>query len=66
MKLRGLLKGKPSPLETMMEERKRGEKIMRRYVLDSSALMIFFTDRVGAIKVEDFIRDAVVKKVGCG
>jgi AbrB family looped-hinge helix DNA binding protein len=27
MKLRGLLKGQPSPLETMMEERKREKKI---------------------------------------
>jgi bifunctional DNA-binding transcriptional regulator/antitoxin component of YhaV-PrlF toxin-antitoxin module len=27
MNLRGLLKGKPSPLETMMEERKRERKI---------------------------------------
>jgi AbrB family looped-hinge helix DNA binding protein len=26
MKLRGLLKGKPSPLETMMEERKQEKK----------------------------------------
>ena len=35
---------------------------MRRYVLDSTALMIFFTDGAGAMKVEDFIMDAVVKK----
>jgi len=35
---------------------------MRRYVLDSTALMIFFLDGAGATKVEDFIMDAVVKK----
>jgi uncharacterized protein len=35
---------------------------MRRYVLDSSALIIFFTDGLGATKVEDFLMEAVAKK----